>query len=430
MCSGHTQVSIFFVLSGFVLSWGPLKAIRNGRTEELARSLASATFRRWLRLFLPCFAMSLLACFLVYIGWKDDIWGEKPTGNIFAYIWDWAVASEKFASPFSINRHPFDNYHRYDPTMWTIPLEWGGSLLVFLTLLAVARIPQFGKRIAVIIAIATYALLKAQWTFWLFASGMGIADYVQALGGFQGLTESTTLRSRIAWSVVLVFAAYLSGVPEASEHYDRPGYEWTKTMTPSTWMDVEGGPRFWWCWAGLLFVLSASHLSSVRHVFATRFMRFLGRISYMLYLSHRGLRNLIGPPFRRLLYDIFGRESLINDSQDTRPTLHDLVTLVIWIIWTGTIATIAIMVANWLEKLIDAPSTRLAKRVDDWFSAEPSNPKIRSTAGSEQVLPLHIPVREEQVPLMRSETEMTEMAAAPMVSVEGQQNGHVPRHIP
>ena len=50
---GHYAVSTFFVISGYVLSTKPLSFIHAGEQAQLADNLASALFRRWLRLYIP-----------------------------------------------------------------------------------------------------------------------------------------------------------------------------------------------------------------------------------------------------------------------------------------------------------------------------------------------------------------------------------------
>lgn len=47
------MVAIFFILSGYVLSYKPLQLAREGDTRALYDNLSSAAFRRTPRLFLP-----------------------------------------------------------------------------------------------------------------------------------------------------------------------------------------------------------------------------------------------------------------------------------------------------------------------------------------------------------------------------------------
>ena len=65
-------MSIFFVLSGHVLSIKPLQHIRSGNSSALLTSLSSSLFRRPIRLFLPTIP-AILATFLgLYFGWNGN----------------------------------------------------------------------------------------------------------------------------------------------------------------------------------------------------------------------------------------------------------------------------------------------------------------------------------------------------------------------
>lgn len=74
--SGRFMVVIFFVISGYVLSYRSLKLARQGKHLELLDSLASSVFRRWLRLHLPVAA----SCFMAFMLGRWDLWNHMPKG--------------------------------------------------------------------------------------------------------------------------------------------------------------------------------------------------------------------------------------------------------------------------------------------------------------------------------------------------------------
>ncbi|CAK4032220.1 acyltransferase, class 3 [Lecanosticta acicola] len=363
MGSGHAQVSVFFVLSGFVLSWGPLQKIQRGDLEKFAEGLGSATLRRWIRLFLPCFAVAFWECLELYFGFRTM--PKEPKSNLFAQIWEYVGEQAEFANPFNVNRTPYNSLNAYDFTMWTIPYEWAGSLLVFLVLLAVCRVKSFLRRTMVLLVVAVWACVRAEWNFFLFGTGMVVASYVRFMGGFKNVGQRRW-RSGIAWTGGLILSLLMAGIPEDSVFFTRPGYDWTRALTPERWMEHEGGVRFWWCWAGILFITSACHLPRVQRFFELGLMRYLGRISYMLYLTHRVVLNLLGAPLEGAIVAFFGRKEWIDGNRSGDP----FGTLIIYLILMGVLLPIAILVAHWCEMLIDAPSTRFARSVDRWFTME------------------------------------------------------------
>lgn len=85
--SGRFMVTIFFVISGYVLSYKSLKLAREGKHIQLLDTLASSVFRRWIRLHLPVIASTLVAFVLArYNLWIDMPygWEHSPTGS-YAY---------------------------------------------------------------------------------------------------------------------------------------------------------------------------------------------------------------------------------------------------------------------------------------------------------------------------------------------------------
>jgi len=74
--SGRFMVTIFFVISGYVLSYRSLKLAREGKHEQLLDSLGSSVFRRWIRLHFPVIASTFVAFVLA----RHDQWQDMPAG--------------------------------------------------------------------------------------------------------------------------------------------------------------------------------------------------------------------------------------------------------------------------------------------------------------------------------------------------------------
>lgn len=65
---GSSSVTVFFAISGYALSYRPLKLARAGNFKDFATGLSSLTFRRGLRLYLPPMISTLWVVFLVRLG--------------------------------------------------------------------------------------------------------------------------------------------------------------------------------------------------------------------------------------------------------------------------------------------------------------------------------------------------------------------------
>lgn len=132
---GAAMVSIFFVVSGFALSYKPVRLMRSKRWDELLHTLASSIFRRGIRLYLPCilstFLISVLVQMNAYRLGKDTaelngVYRHKhdPTvehlDNLPDQVWYWAREMWAFINPWTFKAST--TIHT-DEHLWTIPVE-------------------------------------------------------------------------------------------------------------------------------------------------------------------------------------------------------------------------------------------------------------------------------------------------------------------
>lgn len=137
--TGASQVAIFFVVSGYALSYKPVKQMRNGEREGLLTTLSSSVFRRAIRLYLPCVASTLLVILWVRLGLyeitRDFASNDKLlTGRREHHPWRydtlwkqlsvWVVKMWSFFNPFDFNMKIGDGALDIDGHLWTIPVEF------------------------------------------------------------------------------------------------------------------------------------------------------------------------------------------------------------------------------------------------------------------------------------------------------------------
>jgi peptidoglycan/LPS O-acetylase OafA/YrhL len=114
--SGPVAVCIFFVISGYALSYKPLKLIRAGNFTELQNTMSSLIFRRGMRLFLPTSTSMLLIVILLQIGaydWTREFSHDKhylklimephppARDSIFSELNKWVYDCFQFVQVFS-----------------------------------------------------------------------------------------------------------------------------------------------------------------------------------------------------------------------------------------------------------------------------------------------------------------------------------------
>ncbi len=169
---GPAAVTLFFVLSGFVL---PLGFFRSGRTELVVR----ATAKRWLRLVCLVMLAVLLSWILFRCGlyrhreaaqlsqsaWLGTFGGSHP-GHGFQPSLPGALLE---GSLFAFLREP----DMYDPVLWTMHHEFLGSFVTFFLALLLRR-----TRPAAALWLLTTAAIVVHFTdpyLIAFVAGTGVA---------------------------------------------------------------------------------------------------------------------------------------------------------------------------------------------------------------------------------------------------------------
>jgi hypothetical protein len=133
--SGAAMVSIFFVVSGYVLTHRFIQKMYRQESGTLYSSLTSLTFRRALRLLLPSLGSCVLAFICASFGLLDvpKKINHKPFHHGLSALVQYI---DRESNPWT-----WDSYMEgyYNPQLWSIALEYRGSMVVFLAVLGLAR---------------------------------------------------------------------------------------------------------------------------------------------------------------------------------------------------------------------------------------------------------------------------------------------------
>ncbi|RDL37286.1 uncharacterized protein BP5553_04719 [Venustampulla echinocandica] len=267
------MVTLFFVISGYVLSYSALKKIRSRQAAQLLDSLASSVFRRWLRLFLPLIVSTFITVIFVRMGWVDDALATRvtllpgPLPSRWAQIKDWWTSFILLSNTFMGMDEESVYADQYGSQLWTIPREFRGSIVVYVTLLGLAKTRQTFHVLSVI-AFSLYALYIAQWDIYLFLSGMALAEiqfiYNEArqnnASSLQKYIPRAVKRHRkgilyIVTTLATLLAIHFLTIPD--EGLDSaPGYGWMLANTPLQYGSVSLRQKFWLCLGAPLLCLA------------------------------------------------------------------------------------------------------------------------------------------------------------------------------
>ena len=248
LTDGHLAVLIFFVLSGYALSVSHFNLQKN--------TLALAAASRYFRLMIPIFFTSLIAYGLLKVGLFFNLEAAATSPALS----DWLGSFYKFDASIQnvVSFSLYDVFFKYqeeatyNSSLWTMPVELIGSFLVFGILAIFRRSNAIQWKI---IALLTIALLDSMPLYACFILGYFIAEFNKGFisGGHRYCVEVFLLVVFVGVSVVSTF----------------PEFRGDDMVT---------------CLIATVLVASASFSSTLRGIFSNRLSRFLGKISFPLYL--------------------------------------------------------------------------------------------------------------------------------------------------
>ena len=240
---GRFCVEIFFVLSGYVLS-------RKYFRENDPEILVSSAQRRYLRLYVPVAFTLILSWLLMQAG----LYYNVPASQITLSDW-WLGSFWHFPDTFSRLWHcllyttMFQGDSIFDNSMWTMSIELYGSLLIF-GFLALTHHEQYAT----------------------FIFGISL-NYIEKI-----TKKINNYLNILLTSLLLIISLILGSFPAKQE------------VTGTIFEKMPGYVLQYWEWfyvVGAFFLVLAFVISPrLQRLFSLRPFRFLGYISFSLYLLH------------------------------------------------------------------------------------------------------------------------------------------------
>lgn len=368
--SGHPWVCVFFVVSGYSLSIKPIKQMRSRQWAELNSTLTSATFRRFFRLYLPCYASTCISLWLMNLNFYESTrrFGESKGWMRFGAeehivkldTWwaqwaDWCANNFKMIWVWTFELYMGTNY--YDGHTWTIPVEFRCSLVLFLSQSAVARKTTL-VRILALVTIGAFAHQWGRWDVCIFLAGPILVEYdliaSDRLGWHSQSKQSPPgqiLRfwvHHLCWISVLALSLFLLAFPEIWGD-STPGYRTLTKFIPPQTDDLK---RYWPMWGSILFLAAINNVKFLASFFNTRPLQYLGKISFSLYLIHGPLYHTFGYWLEMTMFErVFGLSP-----QD----IHTMPFHLGFFICFAIIMVCCIWAADFFMRIVDEPSVKFA----------------------------------------------------------------------
>ena len=184
---GTASVTIFFAISGYVLSYSPLRKL-HAHHPDTYKSIASSIFRRALRLFLPTMAVIFLLAILAQLGvfgpacrihWElNGLAREAPPpvapsflSQMMSALWECYCLIATSTPGVDIEADMFS----YDKHVWTLPVEFKSSMVLFILLMGTSILTS-GWRLCCHTFFLLYCLYTDNHNPALFVGGMILAE--------------------------------------------------------------------------------------------------------------------------------------------------------------------------------------------------------------------------------------------------------------
>jgi peptidoglycan/LPS O-acetylase OafA/YrhL len=329
LISGHIMVAIFFVVSGYVLSFRPLKLIRSRSWEQTFAVLSSATFRRGLRLYIPSIVGTICVFIAIRMGLYDYSQKVVDEGHTiagtneqhppilrttYAQFWDWYYTVVRLMSIWDWSLY----YNNYNPHLWTIPVEFRSSMVLFITILGTSRF-RTKVRMGLVAALIWYSVRWGRWDVVLFLCGMVMAEIDQINGIWshnpmlamekpenQGPIKRFFWRNeRILWIFVFIAGLYMGSSPNTGVRHT-PGYMWLGRLIPETYPEPHRFPQ---TIGAVLIVHSINNSKPIQKLFVNSVSQYLGKISYAFYIVHGPILHSLGYSIMPSIWRCTGKET-------------------------------------------------------------------------------------------------------------------------
>ncbi|KAM7214729.1 Acyltransferase family domain containing protein [Rhypophila decipiens] len=406
--SGRSSVTIFFIISGFVLTLKTVTAIHRSAnpSHDVLDGLAGSLFRRPFRLYLPILMSTAITAILSQASSNVFIpnlqGGDIPPrkGSWGEQFWHWLSVTERMVNPFQAvtgRQNLWGN--DYNGHLWTIPTEFKGSVMVFVLMLAFCRSKRLVHFVGVLGA-GYWQMVKGDFDQTLFCVGLVLAELSIILP-----TDLKMVNRGLKHGITVglaILGCHLMSYPEARGP-SSPGFRTLSGMVPTFYKGNEDRiQQFWISVGSILFVLALMYSPVVsgqwwkrgvqgtdigeddqgepllQKLFTNGFSQYLGQISYSLYLWHGMVNHLIGlrylhPMSQEWNASETGINSLVSEGftdQAAAARSAALSTYTWKWAWTFLFNTFVLFwVSDVFHRAVDVYAVRLTRKLSTWALA-------------------------------------------------------------
>ncbi|KAF2773279.1 hypothetical protein EJ03DRAFT_125148 [Teratosphaeria nubilosa] len=370
LVAGPAMVMLFFVISGYSISLGLIRQRgKHAAGLDFYNKLSSSAFRRMFRVYIPL----AIAGFIYHIFWYLDafLWdvlGENgcPDARPFSHLWPHVQCYGSWLlDHLDIIRLP-----RSEGLMgqgWTIPYEFQGSLAVYLALCGLANI-RHELRLVCLSMIALFCLAYGHAYLFAFFAGVILAEGRLPAGPRLPVWSLHRINHQHAWIRDVLFTCTLTGgiyllcIPYRKHEGFSPEYRMLKYIASPRWDDQAVTLYCWQAIGATMLVSALGDSQRIRHLLTLQPFRFLGCVSFSLYLIHQLLINTVrGRVLDLVCWVLSGAKY-----QQVRFGGPEWVFRVAWTTAFTAVTAMVLAASVCMNALVDDKPIAWARRIEEW----------------------------------------------------------------
>lgn len=299
--SGRGMVDIFFVISGYVLSYRLLQLMRAKQEGPMLSAFASSFFRRYIRLYGSAAAAIFITVMVMWMGW-----GPLPPRDTFLeQIWDWAYDVGRFSNPF-VDLPGYwtpDTFgSKYLVPLWTIPIEFRGSIFLYIFCIASCKLSVKGRMVfCVLLIVLCYywaAIYAALFLEGLFLAELALTRHPERVNPSRAPTlpsnsgelapgpRKQSLTVRLFYFSVIMIALFL--VSQPNEDLLNEFWPWPHLYyaIPTKYLGSPVAEHWWLSIGSVMLIWALDSCPSMQTPLRWNFSQYLGHLSFGIYVMH------------------------------------------------------------------------------------------------------------------------------------------------
>jgi peptidoglycan/LPS O-acetylase OafA/YrhL len=376
--AAHAMVPLFMVISGYAISINILR-LRKSPNHFLLQ-MSSAVTRRMFRIYLPVLVIAAISQVLFFFNLYHWGFGEGVLRGLQPWTSPWSHFTYLVTYMMdNVNIIAFQYNEGLNSQLWTMPVEFRGSCVVYLVIAGLSTWRSNLRSWALVI-MSLYFLWYGMWDIFGFTAGLYLAE-IEISGAADAEDEDNIelplysaekwrnwLRSTRRFSslycrtgIALVFITGIYLLCLGDDGQLPPGYQSLAALQPPYWINWDIIHFSWKAVGAILTVFAIQKSPYLQHPLNTRPIQYLGKISFSLYLVHQTMYHLWRDPVKNFIWRTVNGNPYPGGEEGSQDPWSFIAT------WLGSgliLGPVTIYVADLYTRFVDQRCVAFTKRIE------------------------------------------------------------------